>query len=446
MSERKATRDRGSEEPAGGFHTASRIGARRHLTPEGFLVCEAVPIARTGWMVYAPGEVPLHPGPDGYVMVERDAGTLFDPVCLLSFIGKPITNDHPVNGVSPSNWSSVAVGSVHNVRRGEGADYDVMLADLLVTQDRAIRDVQSGKVEVSAGYDATYEQTGVGQGRQLQIIGNHIALVERGRCGPRCAIGDRLHNHEPKGNAMPTLKKRVAVSDAVKEMIANLTLLDEQADDDGDAVHVHVHTGDSGKPGRDPDDDPIEARFRGLDERMTAMSDSMAAVADAVSKLVPPAPAARTGDDGESEVDDAEGRGRTGDSSALATGFRAVMADAEVLVPGISAPSFDAAAPRAKTVDSMCQLRRRALDAFYLTGDGKVTIDSIRSGALDTSAMTCADVAVAFRQAAGTKRLLNNRAATGDSRQTPAAAKPALRPPTIAEVNAANRKFYADRA
>ena len=47
-----------------------------------------------------------------------------------------------------------------------------------------------GKRELSAGYDAEYETISPGVGRQHQIVGNHVALVDRGRCGVRCAIGD----------------------------------------------------------------------------------------------------------------------------------------------------------------------------------------------------------------------------------------------------------------
>ena len=61
-----------------------------------------------------------------------------------------------------------------------------------------------GVTEVSLGYDADYEQTAPGVGRQTNIIGNHVALVERGRCGPRCAIGDRQTVSDKESN-MPSV-------------------------------------------------------------------------------------------------------------------------------------------------------------------------------------------------------------------------------------------------
>ncbi len=68
---------------------------------------------------------------------------------------------------------------------------DILLADLLITDKAAIESVRAGLREVSCGYDADYEQIEPGRGRQRNIIGNHVALVEKGRCGSRCAIGDK---------------------------------------------------------------------------------------------------------------------------------------------------------------------------------------------------------------------------------------------------------------
>ncbi len=53
------------------WYVTEKIGETRYKTPEGFLVCENVPIARTGIMSYAAGEVPIDVGPDGIVRIER---------------------------------------------------------------------------------------------------------------------------------------------------------------------------------------------------------------------------------------------------------------------------------------------------------------------------------------------------------------------------------------
>ena len=48
------------------------------------------------------------------------------------------------------------------------------------------------------GYNAFYEQTAPGLGRQKDIHCNHVALVDEGRCGKRCAIMDGKIVYEGK--------------------------------------------------------------------------------------------------------------------------------------------------------------------------------------------------------------------------------------------------------
>ncbi|HOE76941.1 MAG TPA: DUF2213 domain-containing protein, partial [Rectinema sp.] len=98
--------------------------------------------------------------------------------------------NHPEGMVTPENWSELAHGIVQNVRRGQGEMSDLLLGDLLITTEKGIELVKSGLREVSCGYDAQYEQIEKGKGRQKEIIGNHIALVTKGRAGGRCAIQD----------------------------------------------------------------------------------------------------------------------------------------------------------------------------------------------------------------------------------------------------------------
>jgi len=449
---RKTTQDRSADS----IPTAEQIGLKRHLTSEGYLLCEDVPIARVGWMMYGPGETPVKVGPGGYAMVARDGATLFDKQTITSFIGKSVTDDHPPDGVSPENWKKVTVGTVHNPRQGTGDDADVLLADLLITDADAIRAVQAGKREVSAGYDADYETTGTGEGRQLNIIGNHVALVERGRCGPRCAIGDHSPVQLPQRKAiMATANKskprrRAVVSDAVRKLIldAGMEAMESVLDDpvlmngneegepddtggDDNHVHVHLHQGGSATGANSTDDpdalptsdpaggaaaDPNEARF-------VALENGQKAIMEALAKLTPGAATDEIPDDqrdpDETPADDDPTKAKTGDSAALEKAYRGVLADAEVLVPGFHMPTFDAKAKRKATVDAMCGVRRRALDTAYATSAGKTMLDTLAGGALNLTTMDCVGVASLFKTAAGTKRLLNNNASTHDASKLP---------------------------
>ncbi|MDN8999636.1 DUF2213 domain-containing protein, partial [Staphylococcus aureus] len=87
-----------------------KIGPKRSLTPEGFLLCEGVPIARTGTQDYAYFELPGLEAKDGVIVAERGADVLFSAETIASFEGKPITIGHPPDFVNPRNWRVVAVG------------------------------------------------------------------------------------------------------------------------------------------------------------------------------------------------------------------------------------------------------------------------------------------------------------------------------------------------
>lgn len=175
------------------FYTIEQIGNTRELTPEGFLLCRNVPIARTGEQVYAHGEIPVQADASGRIRIQRDAAEVFRPETIASANGKPIVNDHPDEGpVTPFTWRKKSIGVVLNPRQGDGLQFDnaFLYADLLITDEEGIKAIDEGKIQVSAGYDAGYDEIEPGRGRQKDIVINHVALVDAGRCGPRCAIGD----------------------------------------------------------------------------------------------------------------------------------------------------------------------------------------------------------------------------------------------------------------
>lgn len=173
------------------WFTVSKLSPHQDWSPEGFLVCKDVPIARTGTQLYRNHEIPhLDADDDGWITVSRDAAEVFSPSSIASFAGKPVTDDHPYEAVGPDNWDRLAIGTVHNVRRGTGDQQDLLLADLVLNTRRGIDLVRRGKRAISVGYDAHYERTGRGLGRQRNIVANHVAIVDEGRCGSRCTIID----------------------------------------------------------------------------------------------------------------------------------------------------------------------------------------------------------------------------------------------------------------
>ena len=157
--------------------------------PEGYLLCLNVPVARTGTQEYLPEELGLPPGP-APIPVFRPAEEVFSPECIASFQGMPVTNDHPPDGVTVENARALQRGHVHNVRRGAGEESDLLLADLMIT-DPALIDaiLHRGKREISCGYTYSLCEEN-GQYCQRQIRGNHVAVVDAGRAGPRVSIRD----------------------------------------------------------------------------------------------------------------------------------------------------------------------------------------------------------------------------------------------------------------
>ena len=174
-------------------------------TGEGFLICRNVPISRTGDQEYLGWEIGI-PGAGGgqIVTVHRPPEEVFSTAALASFEGKPVTNDHPPVLIGPDDVKTYEMGHAQNVRRGEGEWEEYTLADLHIHDRELIDAVQSGKREISCGYECEYVPNGDGTYTQRNIRGNHVAVVERGRAGKRAAIldSDKKKAKEPerKGN------------------------------------------------------------------------------------------------------------------------------------------------------------------------------------------------------------------------------------------------------
>lgn len=488
----------GSEQSGAGtmkyrFYSVEQVGDKRTLTPEGFLICQDVPIARTGLMIYGPDELPIDGSNQGYVKITRGESDLFNEETMASFLGKAVVVGHPDEDVSPNNWADLAVGAVHNVRRGVGVEDDLLLADLFIFNKDVVAQLSQDTLEVSAGYDAEYEETGPGEGVQTGIIGNHVALVEQGRCGPRCAVRD--HNGptlEPEKEQSMAVKKatkkkgwtfdallkklRAATKDEAVEEILNeveeegITQDDDlpEAAEPGD-IHVHIHNGAAETLGEttvdeedpDPDADPnpgekttddeMGARVDALENQHKEILSQLAAISEKLGMN-------KSTDDEENEelkeeiteeAKDEMPEGLTKDSAFkfsdsryLAKSFRDTMSKAEILVPGIRVPTYDSAAPAHVTFRQICNTRRTALDLAYSQVQTRGVIDEVLNGKnLDTRRMTCDAVRSAFNSASIIQKNSNN---SGTHRAADPAKKPAGIT-SLAELNKANAQYWANK-
>ena len=169
-------------------------------TPEGYLICRNVPINRTGTQDYMAGELQFDGDPERVVKVYRLPDDVFTPAALASYEGKDVTNGHPPEMLTAENQSAYSRGHVEHVRR-EG---DNTVADLIIKDPALVADVENGVLrEVSCGYNCQFEPYLDGY-KQTHIIGNHVAVVPRGRAGHDVAIHDAAAKAE-KGTNMNKL-------------------------------------------------------------------------------------------------------------------------------------------------------------------------------------------------------------------------------------------------
>lgn len=183
----------------------TKISPHMTDTPEGYLICHDVAIARTGDMVYRAAELQLEGDPDRAVTVRRHPEDVFDPAAVASFEGKDVTAGHPAESVGPSNYAAYSKGHVQNVHRSG----DMLVADLLVKDAGLISDIRNGVVrEVSCGYLCSYEPEG-DHYRQGNIRGNHVAVVPRGRAGREVAIKDTAESAGKGNNIMSKFSEAV---------------------------------------------------------------------------------------------------------------------------------------------------------------------------------------------------------------------------------------------
>jgi 8-oxo-dGTP pyrophosphatase MutT (NUDIX family) len=454
-----------------GFFAGEELGPNQSFTPEGFLICEAVPIARIGTQQYADIELPdLEAGKDGLIVVERNPDVVFAPDTLASLLGKPVTIGHPDGEVTPDNWSILSKGSTFNPRRGEGDQSDLLIADLLIQDKFAINEVRNNGLKgISVGYDADYQQIAPGRARQTTIVANHVALVRNPRCGATCSVqdsnpflGDSSMSSKTKPSALFDRLRKAFMTKDSEGFEKTLEEMKDEAPEGGNVPAIHIHMPGAEKVGAgagttadtDPPADPAAAPaadpMAQVMDAIKAVADSVAAIGERVSKLEagPTADADPAGDpnpDADPDADpttdadpdaDPENKDKpaaTNDSASFRDEFQDAKARAEILAPGVKLPTFDAKAEGKKTADSICVLRRRALRAA-LTNDNADLVRAI-VGDADVSKMTCDAAKMAFHASSELVKQKNKTVA----RKTTDAAKEAK------DINQIHAEFWANR-
>lgn len=436
MFKKKQTKDRQTKDRSN-FYTVGKLGKTREVTPEGYLLCRDVAIACTGSLLYGEGEVPVT-ADAGLIVITRGDDDLFSPQTISSFEGKPVTNDHPDTWVTPENWKDLAKGVAQNVRRGEGVEDHLLIADLLIQDQEAINAVQEGKVEISLGYDADYQEISKGKGVQSNIIGNHVALVDKGRCGSRCSIGDKQ-----------MAKKKISFADRIRNLVKTKDA--EEAEKLAQAVEdedLDIETKDGED---DPDDDDKGKTADALGKIMKKLNTMDAQIKQLQKTKDSDDPEKKTEDGEDDPEDDIEtkdeilkpepagkadvGTTYTGDS------LQDIRSRAEILAPGLKLPTMDSASKDVGKVADTA--KRNALKLAYATADGLKVIGPFVGGAnANIDALPVHTIDAAFIGASELIKQQNNLKGVRTGVTTRDFGRQA---PTIADINAKNKAFWSQK-
>lgn len=269
----------------------SRISENMTVTPDGFLVCHNVPIARTGWYDYLPQEIGVEG--DGIVKVYRSPEEVFSKQAMASFEGKIVTDEHPPDLLTPDNSAYFTKGAVQNVRQSP-TEQDLLLADLIIYNSTLIDEIMNkGKREVSCGYECNYIDNGDGTYSQVQICGNHVAVVEAGRAGDRVAIKDSKNPNNEGGKKKMSNKKMKLQHGPITNMLAALGFKHYVADAEPEEIAETIDALAEERQGDDEEEtaekkekESTSATDEGGNPEVAALSQKVDKLTELVTQLV----------------------------------------------------------------------------------------------------------------------------------------------------------------
>lgn len=181
----------------------------------GFWIIKKNPISKEGVFPYLGHTISADCEPNKVYKVYRSGKTLKESVPTWDNPPKPFIEDHEMLG---EGFTAVDDRHVQGVISNPVYEDGVLYADIAVYSESLKEAIENGKKELSLGYFCKYKkESGTFDGEeydyvQEDMVGNHIALVDAGRCGSdvkvfdsRCTM-DRLDLGIDEGENLP-LKK-----------------------------------------------------------------------------------------------------------------------------------------------------------------------------------------------------------------------------------------------
>lgn len=189
---------------------------KRKMTKQGYMHVPAN-IARPGIQLYRGADLMGSPDfphdkftKDSVVKVYRPPEEVFRQASVDSFKNVPVTNEHPPSLLDAKTTAAYQKGSV----RGDVShNHKFVTGTICITDEATIKEINSGKVQVSAGYESYIDFTGgvtedgeTYDACQKDIEGNHVAIVGRGRAGAQVRLSDAAMEVEGLKYMLPKMK------------------------------------------------------------------------------------------------------------------------------------------------------------------------------------------------------------------------------------------------
>jgi len=203
-------------------------------TEDGYLVAVARVGRANNIQLYTGDEMEKPEMP--FVRVYRPASEVFSKDAMTSVAHKPMTNDHPIDGVSADTWKRDAIGQMGDEITKDG---EFVRVPLVMMDGAAIKDYEAGKRELSLGYKADIEWssgfTDSGEAYdaiQRNIRVNHVALVDQGRANQEFRIGDSANHWGARPTTRSTDDRTHSMTDKLRTVVVDglsVTITDEGA-------------------------------------------------------------------------------------------------------------------------------------------------------------------------------------------------------------------------
>lgn len=203
------------------------IATHRHYDDNGFLYVDSSPVLKAGVLEYLGRELSDTGVVDGVaVEPEKVYKVYIDKKELTAGLDTfkllPILNDHTWLDGEGRDGEDAKGHQEGTTGEGVYVSGDMLYTPLKFTGQNIIKDIEQGKVELSASYTNILKRSTPGSEYDFtahDLRGNHIALVTRGRCGADVRVLNATPAEEEidKDLAFKAFKILLARSDGTPE-------------------------------------------------------------------------------------------------------------------------------------------------------------------------------------------------------------------------------------